>query len=242
MKFRNYQKSYHGRNIKWSHIITWVSIFILISAFLIGLPLFFFLIGGSGLILAYLVYGYEGYQYFHNKIRLVLWSLIPFIAAIYAYYQNDRSLILGSTISQLILFCLFAVATASLYYTRRGRIPTLFILIGVSIISITIIGFFIPSATIHWNSFFSSQQTVTGGTAQNPLSTDLFKPPPTIAIPTLPPIPSISYTDHTTMEKSKEILNYVNSLRQKEGRSTLSFDDRVYNLAMARVNDMDKYR
>lgn len=45
----------------------------------------------------------------------------------------------------------------------------------------------------------------------------------------------------TSKEKAREIIAYINSLRQSQGVNPLRFDDRVYNLALARTQDMVRY-
>ena len=45
----------------------------------------------------------------------------------------------------------------------------------------------------------------------------------------------------TTSEDSKKYIDYINSIRASNGVQPIRFDSRVYNIAMARVNDMDKY-
>lgn len=52
---------------------------------------------------------------------------------------------------------------------------------------------------------------------------------------------SITTTEHTSFAKSKEILSYINEIRDQYGRDPLSFDDRIYILGLARTNDMVEY-
>lgn len=42
----------------------------------------------------------------------------------------------------------------------------------------------------------------------------------------------------TTIEDSKRFIEELNKIRQKHGKKSISFDGRVYNLAMARAKDM----
>jgi uncharacterized protein YkwD len=48
-------------------------------------------------------------------------------------------------------------------------------------------------------------------------------------------------TQYTSLENSKKYLDYINTIRAKNGVNTLQFDARVYRIALARVNDMDQY-
>jgi uncharacterized protein YkwD len=45
----------------------------------------------------------------------------------------------------------------------------------------------------------------------------------------------------TSVDESMNDINYINSIRASYGVNPIKFDNRVYNLALARVNDMDKY-
>jgi uncharacterized protein YkwD len=45
----------------------------------------------------------------------------------------------------------------------------------------------------------------------------------------------------TSVDESMNDINYINSIRASYGVNPIKFDNRVYNLARARVNDMDKY-
>jgi len=45
----------------------------------------------------------------------------------------------------------------------------------------------------------------------------------------------------TSVEESQKNLEYINQLRQEKGRSTISFDKRAYDLALARVQDLIEY-
>lgn len=46
----------------------------------------------------------------------------------------------------------------------------------------------------------------------------------------------------TSIEKAREIVVHINSLRQSQGVNALRFDDRVYNIALARTQDMVRYQ
>ncbi len=46
---------------------------------------------------------------------------------------------------------------------------------------------------------------------------------------------------NTSVNESKEAIEYVNEIRRNHGKGKIEFDKRVYKLAMARVKDMDKY-
>jgi uncharacterized protein YkwD len=70
-------------------------------------------------------------------------------------------------------------------------------------------------------------------------------------IPYFPFIPSTPFTTivatavnlpiSTTVEESKNDIDYINSIRLSNGVNPIKFDSRVYNIAVARVNDMDQY-
>ena len=49
------------------------------------------------------------------------------------------------------------------------------------------------------------------------------------------------FQSFTSIDESKKDLDYINSLRKANGVSSLQFDSRVYNIAIARVNDMDTF-
>jgi uncharacterized protein YkwD len=53
--------------------------------------------------------------------------------------------------------------------------------------------------------------------------------------------PALNLPTETSIEKSKENLDYINSIRATNGKSQLTFDARVYELAKARANDLDRY-
>jgi hypothetical protein len=55
----------------------------------------------------------------------------------------------------------------------------------------------------------------------------------------IPTIPTIS-NQFTSLEDSKKSIDYINSIRASNGVSAIQFDSRVYNIGLARVNDMDK--
>lgn len=55
-------------------------------------------------------------------------------------------------------------------------------------------------------------------------------------------LPDLSYSPTpTSVEESKENIQYINQIRQEKGRSLISFDKRVYDLALARVRDVNEY-
>jgi uncharacterized protein YkwD len=70
------------------------------------------------------------------------------------------------------------------------------------------------------------------------LKTPIITPRPTI--PTATPV-SVLLNQFTSLEDSKKSIDYINSIRANNGVSAIQFDSRVYNIGMARVNDMDKY-
>lgn len=48
-------------------------------------------------------------------------------------------------------------------------------------------------------------------------------------------------TPISPIESSKNAIKYINEIRTEKGRSTISFDDRAYSLALARVRDTIEY-
>lgn len=52
---------------------------------------------------------------------------------------------------------------------------------------------------------------------------------------------TLNFPTETTVEKSKESLSYINTIRAGYGKSALNFDIRLYNLAKARGSDLDTY-
>jgi len=49
------------------------------------------------------------------------------------------------------------------------------------------------------------------------------------------------FQSFTSMNESKKDIEYINNMRKANGVPSLQFDSRVYNIAIARVNDMDAY-
>ena len=86
------------------------------------------------------------------------------------------------------------------------------IIIGVTGIVVLVV--LLPNASYFFNS-------------HNPVS-DTMKS--TLNLPT-----------ETTIDESKKDIDYINNLRVANGVNPIQFDSRVYNLALARVRDMDKY-
>lgn len=52
----------------------------------------------------------------------------------------------------------------------------------------------------------------------------------------------VSSPSYTTIEKARQMLSIINGIRQENGVAALSFDERVYRLALARTNDMVQYQ
>ena len=51
----------------------------------------------------------------------------------------------------------------------------------------------------------------------------------------------IEYNYLSTKEDSKSAIQYINQIRQKNGKNPISFDERVFELAVARAKDMREY-
>jgi uncharacterized protein YkwD len=51
----------------------------------------------------------------------------------------------------------------------------------------------------------------------------------------------IQYNYKSTEEDAKEAINYINTLRTNNGKKSISFDKRVFELAVARAKDMRDY-
>ena len=105
------------------------------------------------------------------------------------------------------------------FLRKLGRGIKTVIIAGVFIL---IIGFF---AIMAFSSLFSNYSIFMS--THNPVA-DVLKP-------------ALSLPTETTINKSKENLGYVNSIRTSYGKSPLSFDLRLYNLAKARTSDMEQY-
>jgi uncharacterized protein YkwD len=185
-----------------------------------------------------MVYGFEGYQYYRNALRLAVWVIIPFFAVLFTYYHNSPLTIFNAEISKIWLLALFACTFISLYYNRFNishAVKIFIIILTTIIVTISLTGAIIPDTQYDWGvtPLFN-----TGGTSQNYNVFQIPSATPTIFKSTIIPTYSIGYT---SMEDSKKYIDYVNTLRRNAGISALQFDSRVYNIAMARVNDMDAY-
>ncbi len=51
-----------------------------------------------------------------------------------------------------------------------------------------------------------------------------------------------TFKTNTTAEESRQAILYLNRIRVSEGRSPIVFDERAYELALARARDMDEYK
>jgi len=216
-----------------------------------------FEIGIICFLLAYFLYALKCWGA-RSQFAAVLMLAIPLII-----YFLSTTKILDSTnivIDVIIQFCWYAIISAILLfvseklkteiyhnilkntnYSRRYFHPDgNYILFGIVILSIIIVmGGTAGIWTSNVNSImhpFSTNISNTQSTTTTLSTTYQFQQ---IVAPTIPVfVPSNQFT---TMEESKKSIDYVNKIRSSNGINSIRFDSRVYNIAMARVNDMDKY-
>lgn len=122
-----------------------------------------------------------------------------------------------------------------IYRKQKGSaIQDIIIVIGILVLIGIVVYSFIPSVA----PFLS---TLIGTTTNSIIKTtnDI----PNTVNPVTDTIKSVvSPPTYTTLNESKNDVNYINRIRSSNGVNPIRFDQRVYNLALARVNDMDQYR
>jgi uncharacterized protein YkwD len=158
-----------------------------------------------------------------------------------------------------IQFCLYAIISAILLYVcnkikkvierfvfknTRGSYRSLppkltYSFIGLLIVSIMVVNYGgITMFTNNMNTAF--QSTTNYGSPPQDVST---KPSQNIAGLAVQNIQATLFNQptFTSADESMKDIDYINSIRASNGVNSIQFDNRVYNLALARVNDMDKY-
>jgi uncharacterized protein YkwD len=156
---------------------------------------------------------------------------------------------LYAIISAIVLFVSEKIVSGieNLFF-RRSRYPfryfqpqVIYVVIGLVIVSV--IGINLGNSILfseNSNRIIGSVPTSNVGSS-SPSSQIKFETntPSQIVTPEiLNLIPSNKFTSQGDSEKA---IDYVNKLRVKNRVPLLRFDSRVYNIAMARVNDMDNY-
>ena len=247
--------------------ITLLSIQLILVGFL---PSFFPLNNYSGLfqtvfeagilcfLLAYFLYAVKCWGAM-SQISAVLMLTVPLIIYFFSTTKIPDS-ITNVLIDVIIKFCWYAIISTILlfvseklktgidrhilknsnysrwYFHPNGN----YIFFGIVILSIIIVMGGTPGIwTGNVNSILHSVSTnIPVAQPAAPISSTTYEYPQ-IVVPTVPVfVPSNQFT---TIENSKKTIDYINSLRSRNGVQSIRFDSRVYNIAMARVNDMDKY-
>jgi uncharacterized protein YkwD len=217
----------------------------------------FFEIGIFCLILAYFLYAVKCWGSDH-RISAILMISIPF----FAYFLSTTTI--PESISNIIffiiiLFLFYAIFSTILLYlsdkvklgierkilkkhtrTRWFFPNNFYILIGI--LFLTIISMMGGTQGI-WTSNINS--AIDSPSVSNTNFPSVAYPPSTIPttqqyVAQITPVQVLT-NKYTTLEDSRKSIEYINSIRTKNGLNTLRFDQRVYNIALARVNDMDKY-
>jgi len=215
------------------------------------------IIGVLGLIISYFIYAVKCWDA-NSQISAVLMITIPLLAYFFSTTKIPESTNIVLYIP--IQFCFYAIISVILLYVcnkiKLGIYRYIFknqrrshwyfhpnpSYIIIAIVSFSIIAIVSGTPGIWSNNvnvITNSVSTSSGNSqyiqpSQYPTST----PPSYTSQITIIPTYSIRYT---SMEDSKKYIDYVNTLRRNAGVNALQFDSRVYNIAMTRVNDMDKY-
>jgi uncharacterized protein YkwD len=248
------RKRKRHKHYNLSKSIAIASIFLLISAFLIQLPQSIFIIGGLGIVLAFVVFGIEGYNYYQNAGRFVIWTLIPVFAALFTYFHKNTLRFFDIEIAKIWLLGLFACAVVSLYYNRwsfSSVVKIFFIILFVGITSITLVGFVYPDVQYNWGvSPLSGDKG--SPTSYNRLSivteTPTTGPTTVTTIPTVTTPPSIqkSVINPTPIPKislgtnqiEQAIYRLTNTERTKAGLSPLGWNGQLAIIAREHSQDM----
>lgn len=121
---------------KLSYHVAAGSIFLLICAIIIQLPIVFYIVGGLGIIASFVIYGLEGYTYYHNFVRFTIWCLIPIFSFLFALSSpNNFSNVYQLETSKLWLLGIFSCSFLSIYYNRWDvdRAAKIFVIIIVAV-------------------------------------------------------------------------------------------------------------
>ena len=195
-----------------------------------------------------------------NKISAILMLTIPLIAYFLSTTRITNTTTMNIILEIIIQFCWYAIISAILLfvsekiktgfnrymvknksYSRQYFHPNNnYIFFGIVSLSIIIVMGGTP------NIWTNNVNTMTSLVPANTPSIPSILPatstisqlsqiiPPTISIF----VPSNQFT---SPEDSKKSIDYINTIRASNGVQAIRFDSRVYNIAIARVNDMDKY-
>jgi len=217
-----------------------------------------FEIGVLFFILAYILYAVKCWGTRH-KICAVLMISTPLL-----FYSAASSKIPDSLMTILFYFSfllgIFVIVSAILLYTcdkmkqgieryaiKRPRksyryfYPKLsYSFIGLLVVSIMVLNS--AGTATFTNNMNNALQSAT-----NPGSNSQYVSP--TAVPSTVGYVTIQTTHEslfnqptfTSVDESMKDIDYINSIRAANGVNPIKFDNRVYNLALARVNDMDKY-
>jgi hypothetical protein len=120
--------------VKLSHHIAAGSVFLIMCSVLIQLPIVFYIVGGVGIIASYMVYGLEGYNYYRDSIRFIVWGLIPIFSFLFALSNpNEFSELYQLEFSKLWLLGVFACGFLSVYYNRWdvNRAAKIFVIVTI---------------------------------------------------------------------------------------------------------------
>ena len=218
----------------------------------------FLLIGVLCFLIAYFLYavkcwGADGH--IGSVLMLTIPLLVYFVASSNLQEATDNVLF-----SLFIQFCFFAIISALVLYVmdkvkdwidghlfRKGRRYTYFSPdLTYAVVGALLFSFF----TLNLGSvaIFSENINLLSGSLPEISNSEMQYNTPSIpttyrvsqtAIPVY--TPTISSIQFTTPEQSRRSLEYINSIRSSNGVNTISFDSRVYNIGLARVNDMDEY-
>jgi uncharacterized protein YkwD len=217
-----------------------------------------FEIGVLFFILAYVLYAVKCWGVRH-KICAVLMISIPLLV-----YSVATSKIPDSTpnlfLYLVLWLCIFAFVSACLLYIldkgRRGFerhvlkraggsyrhfYPKLsHSLVGLLVVSLLAVNY--GGMAMFTNNLTGALQSATnsGTNSQYILPTAVSNTAGYATVQTTQVI-LFNQPTFTSVDESMKDIDYMNTIRASTGVNSIKFDRRVYNLALARVNDMDKY-
>lgn len=105
--------------MKTSYNIMIGSLLLVISYYLLNLSKDFLIIGKIGLILFFILYGYEGYLHYKNNIRFISWIFIPIFTLLAFKYRYNSFQILNTPISKIFWLIVLIFITLTIYYNKR---------------------------------------------------------------------------------------------------------------------------
>lgn len=220
--------------------------------------LIFTLVGIAGFLMAYFLYA-EKCWLSRSQISAVLMLTIPLVI----YYLSTTKITdssMDALMGVILQFCWYAIISAILlfvgeiikkgidrYILKNKSSSRWYFLpdsnyIFFGIVSLSII-FIIGGTPGIWTSNTNYLMHSVSANVPN-ISSITSSPYPTnspnqLVTPSIPIF--VSLNQFTSLEDSKKSIDYINSKRVEIGVSAIQFDSRVYNLGMARVNDMDEY-